>query len=101
MRYSDLEVPEDYDPRPYIAANEWRQARTYQDNPHQYLLWDRASDLLAQALLVKWIEVTGEGRKFRGRRYTYRELDGWLYWSMGLTVNRRRVEDEPVEDAAQ
>lgn len=98
MSYSELELPDGYDPGPYIEANEWKQARTFRENPHQYLLWDRASDLMEQAMLVKWIEVGGFDRTFKGRRYRYRELDGWLYWAMALTVNRRRIEDEPVEE---
>jgi hypothetical protein len=89
--------PEDYDPRPYIEANEWTYARTRPQNPHEYLLLHKSTDWREHLRFLRWIRVHGEVERWLDRRdYPYRTVDGWRYWSLCLVndeviINRRKA----------
>ena len=75
--------PEDYDPRPYIAANEWTFASTMPENPHEYVLLRNSSDWREHLRFLRWIR-RGKVEVWRDRRrYRYRVVDGWRYWALG------------------
>jgi hypothetical protein len=90
------EVDDDYDPMPFIEANEWVVAKT---DPapikHEYVLIRRATDWREQLRFVRWLRVTGELELFEGRRYPGRVVDGHRYWAMAdldhTIANRRRL----------
>ncbi len=74
------EVPDDYDPRPYIAAQTWVYARTVPDNPHEYLLAERTTDPDGHALMIAWVAQTGAPGTYANTRYRYAQVDDWVYW---------------------
>jgi hypothetical protein len=97
------QVPEGYDPRPFIQANRWVRAKVVADtDPHEYLVARNCTDPAECALMARWIRATGERRRytFWGRTYTYEyagPIDGWTYWVTRfrggqLLVNRRHVD---------
>lgn len=89
--------PRDYDPRPYIAANEWTFARTMPENPHEYVVIRKSTDPVEHMRFLAWLRAFGDLEHFKGRDYEYIEIDGWRYWAMGTDqleqtiINRRLV----------
>lgn len=89
--------PESYDPRPYIAAQEWTYAKTMPTNPHFYVVLRASNDWREHLRFLLWIRVWGFVEKFKGAKYLYRVVDEWRYWAMGpndTIINRRK---EPTE----
>jgi hypothetical protein len=88
------EPPADYDPVPFIEANNWTFAKTRPESPHFYVLLRNTSDWREHLRFLRWLRVYGEARKWRdGRTYIYRVVDGWNYWAMGPSdtiLNRSR-----------
>jgi hypothetical protein len=85
--------PESYDPRPWIAAQEWVTART-PDNPHEYVVLRRSTDWRTQLVVLRWLWLGARERWRDGRTYRYRTVDGFRYWHLGLNdtiVNRERL----------
>jgi hypothetical protein len=85
---------EDYDPRPYIAANFWTFASTMPENPHEYLLLRNSTDWREHLRMLRWVR-RGEREKWRdGKIYSYRVVDRrWRYWALGPNdsiLNRER-----------
>jgi hypothetical protein len=93
---------DDYDPRAFIAANEWAFARTVPDAPHWYLIAERSTDPDQHCQMVEWVNRTGLPGTFQGNRYRYARMDdGFEYWvsraplwseSRAPILNRRRAE---------
>lgn len=86
------DVPEDFDPRPFIEGNEWVFAKTMPENPHEYVLLRNSSDWVEQLRFLRWLR-RGEVERFLGRSYRGRTVDGWRYWALSpddSIVNRRR-----------
>jgi hypothetical protein len=89
-----------YDPRPYIAAQEWVTARTVPEAPHEYVHARRANDPEAHRRMIAFVNATGERRPFTfgGRTFTYAyvTVDEHVYWATwsrgGSMVNRRRAD---------
>lgn len=89
--------PEDYDPRPYIAAHEWRFARTRPQNPHWYVLLVESADPYDHLRFLEWIRRHGDIEVHQGKQYRYQEVDGWRYWALGpndTILNRRSAPGE-------
>lgn len=92
-----LDVPEEYDPRPYIAASEWTYARTMPQHPHEYVVLRKSVDWREHLRFLRWIRVWGERELYKGTYYLYRVVDEWRYWAMGPndTILNRRKEPTP------
>lgn len=91
-----LDIPEEYDPRPYIAANEWVFARTMPTNPHYYVVLPRSTDWREHLRFLRWIRVWGHTEMFKGYPYLYRVVDDNKYWALGLneTILNRKQKDQ-------
>jgi hypothetical protein len=89
--------PADYDPRPYIAAHEWRYAKTRPANPHEYVVLVASSDPYEHLKFLEWVRRYGQVETWAGREYRYQEVDGWRYWALGPndTIINRRVAPAP------
>jgi hypothetical protein len=102
------DVPGDYDPRLYIAAQRWTYAKTVPDHPHEYLVLSSSTDVTEHFRFADWLNVTGEEDRFMGRTYRYRTVDGHRYWSSPLVrpvqgpndciLNRRTVAQPSLLD---
>jgi hypothetical protein len=91
------EAPKDFDPRPYIAANEWRYAKTRPQNPHFYVLLVVSSDPYEHLRFLAWLQASEEVEDWGGKRFHYHEVDGWRYWALtnpNATIINRRVAPE-------
>jgi hypothetical protein len=92
--------------REYVAAATWTFASTMADNPHWYVVrqraWATSRDLgLGHEALFDLIRQHYYPRRWHGRSYRSIDLDGFSYWIIqdGTVVNRKPVEqagwDEP------
>jgi hypothetical protein len=86
------ELPPDYDPRPFIAAQRWTYAKTMPWHPHEHLLIFRATSVIEHITFLLWIRRSEHVETYNGREYRYREVDGMRYWALGpndTIINRR------------
>lgn len=79
--------------RQYVANVRWQFAKTYAETaPHEYTVrqwdWDASDDF---SFMVVAIRQHGYVKKFWGKPYTYFELDGFKYWTMGAPVDETTV----------
>ena len=98
------------DARAYIAKVTWTFARSMPTIPHWYTVrgWrhDLRLDFLAFAVFIR---QTGEVKpwprdaEIPTYHHTYKEIDGWEYWTMGepivitTVINRARIEHTELE----
>jgi hypothetical protein len=67
------------------------------ETPHEYTTRRHASDILLFERFILHIRGHGYRKKFGKYRYTYFDVDGWQYWTMGfapestLLINRARI----------
>ncbi len=88
----------------FVAAHEWRFAKSMPKNPHFYVVRDkcRSDDEFVQAVL--FVRKVGVPRKFWKKTFIYFDFEGWSYWSMGFPIdyptiilNRAEINlDEPI-----
>jgi Fe-S cluster biosynthesis and repair protein YggX len=84
--------------RAFIEKSRWVFAKTMADHPHEYTLRKEA-DEGEFLFFVIFIREHGYPGRFGGRRYTYLDVEGWQYWTMGaplantILINRARKSD--------
>lgn len=93
--------------RDYIAAAEWTFAKTMPDNPHWYVIrqraWGTSRELGEghEALfeLIRWFYYL---RWWRQRGFRSIDLDGFSYWVMedGTVINRKPADAAGWDDPA-
>jgi hypothetical protein len=91
----DAMTPEEF--RQFVLAAMWHVARTMPQIPHEYCLRREVHDkeLFEQAVL--FIREHGYKQEFRGRTYTYLDVDDHAYWTQGsplgqtVLINRARL----------
>jgi hypothetical protein len=80
----------------FIETAPWRFARTMPNEPHEYTLRGETPDEEFEAFVLL-IQRQGYSGEYKGRTYTYLNVDGWRYWTMGepvdatTIINRARV----------
>ena len=90
----------------YIAAVEWRFAKSMPSTPHWYTLKANCPDLIHECeFLAEFIRRNGYVEELFGRAYTYYDFGSYQYLSMGepigetILINRAelvyRGEKEP------
>jgi hypothetical protein len=92
QHWRGVELPPDYDPRPFIAAQEWRFAKTMPWHPHEYVMIHKATDAFEHVRFLVWIRLTGKIEVYKGSEYPYVEIDGYRYWALRpeyTIINRR------------
>lgn len=81
----------------FIANHEWTFAKTMPQIPHWYTLRRNAKRDEDFAAFVQEIRFRGIVRQFGSKSFTYFDLDGWTYWTMGapveetILINRARL----------
>ena len=71
--------------RSFVNGERWTYAKTMGAWPHEYLVRERVDRPLFEAL-VTHIRSKGYEGRFYGRRITYYEEDGLVYWTMGAPL---------------
>jgi len=85
------------DVREFIASAPWTFARTMPQSPHWYTTRGRTPSAQFEAF-VMFIRARGYRARFAGAWYTYFDIDGWTYWTMGaplgdtVIINRRSAD---------
>jgi hypothetical protein len=74
----------------FIAQAPWRFAKTMPDQPHEYTMRGEMADEDFD-WFVRYIRECGYRDKYGGRYYTYLEVDGWRYWTMGAPVDATTI----------
>jgi hypothetical protein len=77
-------------PEEFIARAPWRFAKTMPHMPHEYTVRGETADEEFE-WFVRFIRGHGYRAEFGGRCYTYLELDGWKYWTMGAPVGATTI----------
>ena len=88
-------TPADYDPRPYIASQEWVFAKTMPTSPHFYVQIARSTDWVGHLQCLTWIRQRGQLKQVQGRQYRYVILDKWRYWALGVEHSIIEPHEEP------
>jgi hypothetical protein len=85
--------------REFIRTSPWRFASTMPEIPHEYTLRAKAPDEKMFERVVVYIRQVGYKGEFGSSTYTYLDIDGWKYWTMGspldLTILINRAKAEP------
>jgi hypothetical protein len=55
--------------------------------PHQYTLRAKAPDEKTFERVLLYIRQAGYKAEFGSATYTYLDIDGWKYWTMGSPLN--------------
>lgn len=80
--------------RAFIRNVAWIFAKTYAEKaPHEYTLRHRCPDQLQEEFnwFVQYIRDNGYQEKFWKATYTYLNIDGLKYWTMGNPINETTV----------
>lgn len=81
----------------FIATSSWVFAKSMAETPHEYTARRKAKDVAMFERFVLHIRKHGYRRKFGKYKYTYLDVDGWQYWTMGwpvqqtVIINRAKV----------
>ena len=93
------DVPEEYDPRQYIADQHWIYAKTMPQFPHSYVMLRHSTDWREHLLFLRWIRVWGQRVYIKRFSRTYDQVvvDDFTYWALGPndTIINRRHKDVP------
>jgi hypothetical protein len=85
--------------RAFIARSTWTYAKTMPKTPHEYTLREAAPDESLFERVVMHIRRHGYRQVYGRATYTYLDIDGWHYWTMGsppietILINRARLQD--------
>ena len=77
--------------RAFAAGRRWQFARTMPRMPHEHTVREWHEDEAAFEQAVRLIRDTGYQRAFGKRTFTYLDLDGWKYWTMGAPIPETTV----------
>ena len=74
--------------RAIIAQYPWKTATSpqYRDAPHSYIIRGKCGRGWQELAELVW--EYGVPRQWRGRTFTYLEVDGDVFWVMGKVLNR-------------
>jgi len=98
----------------FVAAHEWRYAKTMPKWPHWYVVRERCRDDDEFLMFVRFIRQYGYDSKFQSSPRRYLDFQGYTYWTMGdieeqtciinrevlKTVEGREIKLNPVEFVA-
>ena len=72
--------------REFVRTSPWKFARTMPQMPHEYTLREKAPDEKLFERVVLYIRQAGYKANFGSVTYTYLDIDGWKYWTMGAPL---------------
>ena len=71
----------------FICRQEFKYAKTMPLNPHWYCLREKCDNDKDFCDAVQFIRDHGKLEKFGKVKYTYYQLGGYKYWTMGNPIN--------------
>src|SRR5262245_52995992 len=80
-----------------LLSKEWRFAKTMPQHPHWYTLRKDWQDEAEFEAVVQFIRDRGYKRRWGRATYTYLDIDGMQYWTMGaalastILINRAQI----------
>jgi hypothetical protein len=83
--------------RAFVQNSTWTFAKTMPKTPHEYTLRKNTPDEALFERVVMHIRHHGYHKMFGRTRYTYFDIDGWQYWTMGsplpatILINRAKL----------
>jgi hypothetical protein len=78
------------DGRAFIASAPWRFAKTMPDIPHEYTVRGQIPEDEFNAFVLL-IRRSGYKRRFGKTTYTYLNIDGHRYWTMGAPLGATTI----------
>jgi hypothetical protein len=72
--------------RAFVQASSWKFAKSMPQTPHEYTLRREANDEDLFERVVLHIRQVGYHKKWGKTTYTYLDIDGWQYWTMGAPL---------------
>ena len=72
--------------REFARTSPWIFAKTMPQQPHEYTLRAESPDEKLFERVVLYIRQFGYKAKYGSATYTYLEIDGWKYWTMGAPL---------------
>jgi hypothetical protein len=84
--------------RGFIRTSPWTFAKAMPEIPHEYTVRAKAQDEKTFERVVLHIRQAGYKAEFGSATYTYLDIDGWKYWTMGsppsktILINRAKLE---------
>jgi hypothetical protein len=82
--------------RSFMRESTWTFAKTMPQTPHEYTLWRDAKDEALFERVVMHIRQVGYQQKWGKTTYTYLDIDGWQYWTMGSPLDQTRLINRAV-----
>jgi hypothetical protein len=88
-------MPDDVEPRiemsveeliEFVRTSAWTFAKTMPQQPHEYTLRAKAADEKLFERVVLYIRKAGYQGSYGSATYTYLDIDGWKYWTMGAPL---------------
>jgi hypothetical protein len=83
--------------RSFVQESKWIFAKSMPQTPHEYTLRRDAKDESLFERVVMHIRQVGYRQKWGKTTYTYLDIDGWQYWTMGspldqtILINRAKL----------
>jgi len=72
--------------RAFVQESRWKFAKSMPQTPHEYTLRREAKNEALFERMVIHIRQVGYHRKWGKTSYTYLDIDGWQYWTMGAPL---------------
>lgn len=72
--------------RAFVQVSSWKVAKSMPQTPHEYTLRRDAKDADLFERVVIHIRQVGHHKKWGKTTYTYLDIDGWQYWTIGAPL---------------
>ena len=83
--------------RDFIRRSHWKFAKSMPQMPHYYTLRATSPDEATFVRFVIHMRQHGYKQTFGRATYTYFDVDGWQYWTMGAPVGEVGRYDPKVD----
>ena len=83
--------------RSFVQDSTWTFAKSMPQTPHEYTLRRNAKDEALCERVIIYIRQVDYHQKWGKTTYTYLDIDGWQYWTMGspqdqtILINRAAI----------
>jgi hypothetical protein len=86
--------------RAFIAKAPWVFAKTIPESPHEYTVRGQTPHDEFEHV-VQLIRDHGYERRYGRATYTYLDVDGWRFWTMGAPIPQTTILNRAINEAAR